>query len=299
MTRRDFTRLRKLALLGVLPIVALASVLLYFALAERWAQMRSLPVAMQLTVTPAPTLTAMPTSAPTPTSIWNGMRSRPTQIVPATPKPETTTTISVGNVDSTAYVRFVHAAADAQAMDVYVNGAKTYDAQGYTSVSPYVGFPEGTYTVYGTMHGEATMLWRQVIQLQAGRDYSLVVLQAMHTDLLPDDNTLPEYGQVRLRSVNVSAQQPRTALLQLDAKWRSLLIDAGSAVHAAGYMTLPDEGVAVYLLGATRKRLLKAPQWQMGTVYTVWIFSAGNASNVGMSEDAFQFYPLLPETGGP
>ncbi len=110
-------------------------------------------------------------------------------------------------------LRAVHAAPDAPAVDVEVDGAVAFPGLSFPSVSAYIGSSPGAHRVRVVPAGEprAAPLLETTADLAANTDHTLVVAgraDSLEPLLLQDDNSAPPPGQARLRLVHVSPDAP-------------------------------------------------------------------------------------------
>ena len=310
MTRRTLKRLRWMGALSGLVLAGLVAAILYFAIGSNW-QRRTIAAATPATPHVIARIVATATPAPsvTPTSRWEAGSAT------STPQPTSTPTQSVSiasdyttrSTTNDAHVRFVHASIDAPAMDIYINGIKSFSAQPYQSITPYFSLPAGTYLVQAVKAGLAPMAGNTLIQAAlnalAKHDYSIVAanhLSNLTPIILNDDNTLPDYGDVRVRVAHVAAGR---------GEFSTRLTTTTVITGALGYLKTSPYAIAkAHAMNVSARlspalqvsRQIENTRVRMGTVYTLWLFEprANGVADVAVSEDAYQPYLLLPETGG-
>lgn len=110
-------------------------------------------------------------------------------------------------------LRAVHAAPDAPAVDVAVDGAVAFPGLSFPSVSSYIDSSPGAHRVRIAPAGEpqAPPLLETTADLAANTDHTLVVVgraDSLEPVLLQDDNSAPPPGQARLRLVHASPDAP-------------------------------------------------------------------------------------------
>lgn len=101
------------------------------------------------------------------------MKPRMTAIIAAA----LTLSVSASAQMTDAYMRVVHAVADAPAVDVYVDGTKTVSDAPFKAVTPYGNVPAGSHTVMITAAGDPnTVVFDGKVDLTAGTYYTVAAV---------------------------------------------------------------------------------------------------------------------------
>jgi hypothetical protein len=127
-------------------------------------------------------------------------------------------TVSCNN-NGQAEVRFVHAIADASALDIEVNGTKDFTNVAFGNLQPLTGYTavtSGFDTVEGFLTGSSTEAFSTSgVKLVGGTDYTVVAtgfVAGSTNDVIilnpPDDNTEPANGTIKFRVINASPSAP-------------------------------------------------------------------------------------------
>ena len=199
------------------------------------------------------------------------------------------------------YIRFVHAATTKSDMDIYANGAAVLASVHHASATDYVELPAGVYHFRAQAHGEPHTQIEVAAQLQPELNYTLVLNEDPKLSmLLSDDNTWPDANQVKLRLVNLTTDKRGSIALvghssQLtDQQLQLVVSERGVSKYLAlSVSALP--GQISDLDTPSQAILIDRKQLTGGTVYTLFVFSSGEALKVAISIDSR--IPLLPTTG--
>jgi hypothetical protein len=204
--------------------------------------------------------------------------------------------------DGDPRIRFVHASPDAPPLDIYVDGIKAFVQQAFHAVTPYMRVPSGTHSLR-TVTSDGAVLLEAKINALPQHDYSIVAVNRL-SDIKPivldDDNTLPEYGDIRMRVANVSTAGDVLSATLMSSKMMTSTLAFGRASRYGALKAGAIEARFQSGHSAPIKEHIDASKIEMGTVYTMWVFGSagGLVGDVAVSQDAFKFYVLLPETGG-
>ena len=216
---------------------------------------------------------------------------------------------SHASTDGLTQVRFVHALGKAGSLDIYVNGALVIEGIAAKRVSDYLELVAGPLRFAAVAHGEPlttkAIQFEAAAHLQLGKTYTVLMARDETTQmnaptLLADDNTWPDIDHVRLRVVNVNV---RHAVDVINAGG-DRLAKAVAYRAASAYVEMSSTAFAPQIaLSQSGQLLFQVAQEKLmvGTVYTLFIFDAQDASFagsglfVGLSIDAQ--LPLLPVTG--
>ncbi|MFQ5341349.1 MAG: DUF4397 domain-containing protein [Anaerolineae bacterium] len=176
------------------------------------------------------------------------------------------------------HVRVVHAAQDAPALDVLVDGVRLFSSVPVSATTEYIPLEAGTYSVeFVPAETTGPALVSTTMHVDPKKEYTLVVLgdlEHLQTLVLTDDNTLPEPGQVRLRFVHVSPNAPAGGpaldlVVQDGPTWFSNVPFTG----ATDYLAVPAGAYTLMLrLAGTSTDVLTAPDLPLeeGAVYTIF-----------------------------
>ncbi len=115
-----------------------------------------------------------------------------------------------------ARIRAAHLSPDAPAVDVYVDGELVLEEATYTTVSDYLEFEPGSYTVAVVPAGETPeeAVIEETVDVEEG-DYTVAAIgevaaqnQPLQALELEDDNTPPGEGMARVRGVHAAPDAP-------------------------------------------------------------------------------------------
>ncbi len=135
--------------------------------------------------------------------------------------------VSAGAQMSDAYVRVVHAVADAPNVDVYVDGTKTVSDAPFKAVTPYGNVPAGSHEVKITAAGDAnTVVFDGKLDLKAGTYYTVAAVGYL-ANLKPKIFTMnalnTDPGQAQVNVYHLAPDGPRVQALAVDMNNTPLL----------------------------------------------------------------------------
>jgi hypothetical protein len=115
------------------------------------------------------------------------------------------------NTTSPPKLRFFNASPDLGAVDIAVGGNPTVGLLNYETFSNYRAAATGPQAITVTLSGGTTQVLQTTQDLENGNLFSYVIFGrsgAPHALLLPDNLELPGGGNVKLRLVNATVEQP-------------------------------------------------------------------------------------------
>ena len=128
---------------------------------------------------------------------------------------------------SDAYVRVVHAVADAPNVDVYVDGTKTVSDAPFKAVTPYGNVPAGSHQVKITAAGNPnTVVFDGKVDLKAGTYYTVAAvgyLANLKPKIFTMDALNTDPGQAQVNVYHLSPDGPRVQALAVDMNNAALL----------------------------------------------------------------------------
>ena len=146
--------------------------------------------------------------------------------------------------DGKARVRVVHASPDTPALDIYVNGVRSFKGLTFKEVANYAGLAPGSYRLQAVPAGKSLVQGPMIIsttaKLEAGKDYSMVATglrEAIQPLLLVDNNTLPDPSKAKVRFVHLSPDAPVVNVVAPAANNRKLFSKVGFG-QAGEYVTV-------------------------------------------------------------
>jgi hypothetical protein len=151
-------------------------------------------------------------------------------------------------------VRVVHASPDAPAVDILVDGQRAIDGLPYAEYTDYVALPAGQHSFQVRVAGTETVVTEVNATLTNGQDVTVIAAgfvtpgrpQAFRLLVLPDDNTQPGDGQVRVRVVHAAASAPNVDVYFgapfLSVVNRDAVLTDVPFGAASGYLTVPALG---------------------------------------------------------
>jgi hypothetical protein len=194
------------------------------------------------------------------------------------------------------YVRLAHLSPDTPNVDVYFSSpsgavpAKTIPGVGYGTVSDYLTVPTGTYAVAmrgaGAPADSQPVLTTQV-NVEAGKAYTVAGV-GRHADLglrvIPDDLTLPDSGQARVRIVQASIQAP---ILDVSVASGSPIADNVAFASTTGYRDV-NQGKWTVKLQQTGGGTNTTVQCQLtgGSVYSLFVLDRPTGLTAELRTDA-------------
>lgn len=113
-----------------------------------------------------------------------------------------------------SWVRVVHAAADAPAVDILANGNLTFEGLKFKNFTEYTPVPPGTYTFAINVSGTSTTAYTShPATLEGGRAYTFYALGKVTDGSLfimgtGDDVSMPGTGMARIRVVHGASMAP-------------------------------------------------------------------------------------------
>ncbi|OIJ17289.1 hypothetical protein BKP37_01940 [Anaerobacillus alkalilacustris] len=137
---------------------------------------------------------------------------------------------------ATAKVRVLHASPDAPAVDVYVNGEKTFDNMTYYQISPYLEIPAGSYEVEIYPAGQTTNpVLSQTIEVGADQNYTVAASDRLNNiQLVPvvDTTDIPR-NKSKVRFLHIS---PNTPAVDIAVQDGDILFENISFGNASDYI---------------------------------------------------------------
>ncbi|AWN22778.1 alginate O-acetyltransferase [Deinococcus irradiatisoli] len=135
--------------------------------------------------------------------------------------------VSAAAQSSDAYVRVVHAVADAPAVDVYVDGTKTVSNAPFKAVTPYGNVPAGSHDVKITAAGDPnTVVFSGSVDLKAGTYYTVAAvgyLANLKPKIFTASGLNTDPGQAEINVYHLSPDGPRVQALAVDMNNTALL----------------------------------------------------------------------------
>ena len=164
--------------------------------------------------------------------------------------------VSAGAQANDAYVRVVHAVADAPNVDVYVDGTNTVSNAPFKAMTPFGDVPAGSHKVKITAAGNAsTVVFEGNVDLKAGTYYTVAAVGYL-TNIKPKIftasslNTDP--GRAQINVYHLSPDGPRVQALAVDLNNAALLPKGLSYGNMATLMVAPMAvNVNIVPFGAT------------------------------------------------
>ncbi len=206
---------------------------------------------------------------------------------------------------SSAQFRVLHTVFDAPGIDIYLNGSKAITDLEYKGVTPRTSLDAGTYTVKITRTGESDSIFSTELNLEAGKNYTLVVvgkLANVSAKLLEDDLSKLDAGKVRVRLMHTSPDTPAIDVALQNGK---ILVPNLGFAEFSDYLTVDAATITVELRPAGSTTVaLTVPNVELvaGTVYTVVVVGTSSGAP-GLApvvlSDKVQVAEALPATGGP
>ncbi|GAA4023217.1 hypothetical protein GCM10022631_42400 [Deinococcus rubellus] len=144
---------------------------------------------------------------------------------------------------SDAYVRVVHAVADAPNVDVYVDGTKTVSNAPFKAITPYGNVPAGSHEVKITAAGDAnTVVFDGKLDLKAGTYYTVAAvgyLANLKPKIFTADGLNTDPGRAEINVYHLSPDGPRVQAIAVDLNNAALLPKGLSYGNMATLMVAP------------------------------------------------------------
>ena len=190
--------------------------------------------------------------------------------------------------DGDAVVNIVHAAPDAPAVDVYVDGAKTIKYLTFTNASGWIALAAGNHQVQIVATGDdpSTALIDTIITMEANTAYEVAaigLLASITAGIFPADLTALGVEEARLRVIHASPDAPAVDLAVGggDVLVANLAFPSGSQ-----YLTTPagSYDVEVRPTGTTDVALaLSSVAFDAGIVYSVYVVGTLAADDLAVT----------------
>lgn len=121
--------------------------------------------------------------------------------------------------EAPAKVRVLHVSPDAPRVDIYINGAKTFENMTYYQISPYLDLPAGSYLVEIYPAGQTNNpVLSQNVTVRSGRNYTVAAADRVEKlRLVPvTDTTVIPSGKSKVRFWHLSPNAPAVDIAVAD-----------------------------------------------------------------------------------
>ncbi|WP_225430050.1 DUF4397 domain-containing protein [Deinococcus detaillensis] len=221
------------------------------------------------------------------------MKSKMTALIAAA----LTLSVSASAQMTDAYVRVVHAVADAPAVDVYVDGTKTVSNAPFKAVTPYGNVPAGSHTVKITVAGDAnTVVFDGKVDLTAGTYYTVAAvgyLANLKPKIFTATSLNTDPGKAQVNVYHLSPDGPRVQALAVDMN-NTALLPKGLAYGNMGTLNVPPMAVNLNIVpfGATQPVVKNVTGLSIagGKTYSLFALGtlAGKSFDVVATEDKLE-----------